>query len=670
MKVTYNWLKDFVDCTLTPGEAADRLTMAGLEVESAEVKDGDTVFTIEVTSNRPDWLSVQGIARELAAVTGRRLKLPRYGRVAEGKEKAGIVIEDKKDCPLYTARIVRGIRAGQGSGWMRKRLEMVGVRPVNNIVDITNYVLFELGEPLHAFDLDKLTLPIVIRRARKGEKIVAIDGKEYALDPGILVIADASRPVAIAGVMGGKDTEVTGSTRNVLLEAAIFDPVLIRRGRQKLGLQSEASYRFERGIDPCSPETASVRAGQLMKEIAGGELAGASSSGSAKEKARAVILDAGGTAAVLGADIAPAAIKRLLMSLGFAVALKGKKMLSVGVPSFRRDVKAAIDLVEEVARIHGYEAIPSRLPAMAMQPIQKPSPAVIVKETMRGQGLDEVLTYSLADRRSVAGLCRDDELVEVANPLSSEQEILRPMLMPSLARCVAYNLNQRRPNVAIFEVAKTYAKPDRENNVLGIALSGTFSRWFGPQAGNLQYKAGFLNLKGIVDTLLFRLGICVEERAYAYADGNTVLLRVKGIDAGMLKKLSAKGKELFDIKDKDVFLAEIALDRLLPLAPAGKKYKEFPRLPSISRDITLELKKGTAVGAICAAAVAASRGRDLLIEAAFLDRYEKNLPPGIERITITCMYSAKNRTLTEAEISPVHAAVIEKLTSEFCARQA
>ncbi|MGE5308518.1 MAG: phenylalanine--tRNA ligase subunit beta, partial [Deltaproteobacteria bacterium] len=645
-----------------------KLTMAGLEVEAIEGKDGDFVYSIEVTSNRPDWLSILGIAREAAAITGKQLKVPSVPSFKlANKEPFEIKIEDKKDCPLYTGRLIRGIRGGFAPEWMRKRLELVGVRPVNNIVDITNYVLFELGEPLHAFDLDKLEGGIIVRRARAGEKMTAIDGKEYTLDPGVLVIADSKKPVAIAGVMGGKDTEVTASTKNVLLEAALFDPVLVRRGRQKLGLASEASYRFERGIDPQAPDEASRRAVQLILEIAGGSLTGEKSAGSSAEKTHAIALDTEKTCRVLGACISPAEIKQILTRLGFCVKPKGGKMLSVEAPSFRRDVKSDVDLIEEVARIYGFEEIPSCLPAMAMQVVPPPSLIPAIKGALAAQGLDEVLTYSLIDRKYGETICAGADLVEVAKPLSNEQEIMRPSLVPSLCRVVAYNLNQRREEVGIYEIARTYAKPDKEHNTLGIAVSGTFTKWLGPQGGSVSHKAGFLDLKGVVDAVLRSLGISENERVFAYADNGIIInLSVKDQPAGVLRKLSQKEQDLFEIKDRDVFCAELSLDRLLPLATRERIFKPFSKFPSIVRDVTLELSADIPVEKILACAKRSGKG--LMQEARFIDYYDKNLPKGTKRITISMVYSAPDRTLTEAEISPVNTSVIEALKAEFSAK--
>ena len=300
--------------------------MAGLEVVSLEEKDGDFVFEIEITSNRPDWLSVLGIAREVAAITGKKLKKSQNSKaithqrspIATGvnlqaKEKFEIEIENKKDCPLYTARILRNVKVGPSPAWLRDRLELVGVRSVNNVVDITNYVLFEQGEPLHAFDLDKLTPgPVIIRRAREGESLVSLDGQARKLTPDTLVIADRLRPVAVAGVMGGKETEVTEATVNVLLEAAIFDPALVRRGRQKLGMASDASYRFERGIDPESVESASLRCTQLISEIGSARLTAGKSCGSVVSKTKSIELRTEDIRRHLGIDIPAGRVKGIL----------------------------------------------------------------------------------------------------------------------------------------------------------------------------------------------------------------------------------------------------------------------------------------------------------------------------------------------------------------------
>jgi len=319
MKVTYNWLKDFVEIKIPPELVAEKLTMAGLEVTALTAKDKDYVFEVEVTANRADCLSVVGIARELAAVTGKKLAIATKSeghQVTSCKARPfSIQIEDKKDCPLYIARIIKDVKVGLSPEWLRKRLELIGCRSINNIVDTTNYVLFTWGEPLHAFDLDRLSSDtVIVRRAKKEEKIVIIDGQEKTLDPDTLVIADKEKPLAIAGIMGGQDTEVTGATKNILLEAAVFNPVILRRSRRALGLESEAAYRFERGIDLGVVENASWQAAKYLQELASGECILVKSAGAPKIKPKSISLGISNVRKILGFNIAPARIKKILCS--------------------------------------------------------------------------------------------------------------------------------------------------------------------------------------------------------------------------------------------------------------------------------------------------------------------------------------------------------------------
>jgi phenylalanyl-tRNA synthetase beta chain len=669
MKVTYNWLKDFVDIKVEPEELARRLTMSGSEVTSLEAKGDDFVFEIEITSNRPDCLSIIGIAREVAAITNVTLKAPNAKPKPKAKKASGdfaIKIEAKKDCSLYTARIIKGVKVGPSPAWLTKRLELVGCRCVNNIVDITNYVLFELGEPLHAFDLDALGgNTIIVRRSRQGEKLVSIDAEARTLSPEILVIADQEKPVAIAGVMGGKDTEVSGNTRNILLEAAVFDPLVVRRSRQKLGIQSEAAYRFERGIDPGIVEVASTRAAELIRGVCGGDFVLTKSAGLAKTIQRKVSVGVKRINKNLGVNISPAKIKQILSGLGFKVGAQTKKVFSVGIPSFRQDVKAEIDLIEEIARVFGYENIPTTLPKVTLQTKTKDINDLIslVKKILVGLGLNEAITYSLIDRDWLKGFWdRENCLIEILNPLSKEQEILRPLLMASLCRCVAYNLRQKQPQVNIFEIAKTYVKSEQEKYVLGVALCGTKSWWFGPQQGHLQEEAGFLHLKGILQELFLRLGILEKEYRFAGSlDEFTVYLNNNKI--GVLKRLGREILEQLEIKNKEVFALEIGLDGISSCTRLKKEVRLPQKYPGIIRDITLELKEDISVEQILSKA--AQLGGDLLSEVKFKAYYDKNVPAGFKRITISCQYCSKERTLTEAEINPLQEILIRGLKEEF-----
>ncbi len=693
MKVTYNWLKEFVDIKIPAGELAEKLTMAGLEVKAVEGRSKDFVFEIEITSNRPDWVSVIGVAREVAALTGKKLKkMPGHyaqaytdasdsaGRKAarpQGKEKISIQIEDKKDCPLYTARIIRNVKVKPSPQWLRDRLELVGLRSVNNVVDVTNYVLFELGEPLHAFDLDKLSGPeIAVRRSKNGESLVTIDGQARKLDGDIMVIADKEKPVAIAGVMGGKDTEVGPETKNILLEAAIFDPVVVRRGRQKLGMASDAAYRFERGIDPEIVELASAKAASLIAELCSGDQAGAGSSGFAPRKALKIAFSLSSIKKNLGIDIPAAKARNILSCLGFETEAKAKSELVVRVPSWRLDVKEGVDLVEELARIYGFENIPSTLASAVLKNQKERSRdhLALVKDMLVGLGLNEVVTYSLVEKKSLEGFWDKPEgLIEVSNPLSLEQEVMRPVLAPSLAARVAYNLRQQNPGVRIFEIAKTYILDSghiREKYVLALALCGADSRWLGPKTGHLQDEPGFLHLKGIIETVLSRLGIDIGKSKYRFISANEIEVFWAEEKIGLLKKLPGKTLEALDIKHKDVFVAEFALEeKISPLIRAEKKFQSalVPRYPGIVRDITLPVKSEVRFEDIAAAIYAAKQ--NLLAEAEFKDVYEgEKVPAGFKRITVSCKYRCDQRTLTEEEISPIHEQIVKALQERFPAK--
>jgi phenylalanyl-tRNA synthetase beta chain len=686
MKVTYNWLKDFVEIKLAPKVLAEKLTMSGLEVTSLEQKEGDFVFEIEVTSNRADCLSVIGIAREVAAITdskyraysverraySQNLNAIRYPLSAKSSQQLSLRIENKKDCPLYTAKIIREVKVGPSPEWLRKRLELIGCRSVNNIVDITNYILFTWGEPLHAFDLDKLKGDsITVRRAKNAEEIITIDAQPRKLSPEILVIADERKPVALAGIMGGKDTEVTAATKNILLEAAIFNPIIIRRGRQKLGVQSDSSYRFERGIDSQIVEKASSQAVGLIQELTGGVCVLAKSSGQPKIKRKSINLEVARVNKILGTNIASSKIKKILNSLEFKTKTKAKNSFRVEIPSHRPDIDLEIDLIEEIARISSYEFIPKTIPAVRPQ-VTADEPRTLVsgiKNMLIGLGLQEVITYGLTDKDLLRsfGERQTDEVIEILNPLSKEQEVLRPQLIPSLVRCVADNLNQKQEYVNIFEMAKVFsqakAAPQEELH-LGIALCGAKSLLLAQ--GLIKDAAGLLHLKGIFEVLFTRLG--VRDYNFKATDNPSRIDVCAGKEKiGFLAKLDKEILDSLDIKNKEVFVAELYLERLLPYAELNKKFVHLPLYPGISRDISLILKEEIPVGDILEAIQ--EKGRPLLKEAKVVDYYKgKQIPSGFKGLTLSCLYRREERTLIEAEINPVHSLVCTLLKERFGAQ--
>ncbi len=669
MKVTYNWLKDFVDIRIPAQRLAKMLTMAGLEVTSLEEKDGDFVFELEITSNRPDWLSIIGIAREVAAITGKKLRFDTHrSRPASSFQypvsKFEIKLESKRDCPLYIARIIKGVKVGPSPEWLKKRLELVGLRSINNIVDITNYVLIETGQPLHTFDLDKINDgAIFVRRAKDSEKIVTIDGKQHNLNSGILVITDSQRPVAIAGIMGGLESEVGVKTKDILLEAAVFDPITTRRASRKLGLSSESSYRFERGVDCQAVALASMRAAGLILKLAGGRLILSKSTTKPKAKKTTIILKTEEVNRILGTKYVSGQIKKILISLGFSVKRQSGNF-KVETPSFRSDVNQPIDLIEEIARISGYENIPTKLPKIIPQ--ENRDAALIwervraVRDILISQGASEVITYSLINKSPAYELgFPDAQLISIANPLTSQQEILRPSLIFGLVSCIEYNLNQKQKDIRIFEISKRFQN-GQERLSLGLACSGK--------------EFNLLHIKGMLELLLKRLGIA----EFKFVTGGcehpffqkdvSLLLMLNGkicADLGMVKP---EILERFDIKDL-VFAAEVDLESVFPeIEKAQKRYIPIPLFPEVTRDISAILKQEIPVGNVIDRV--RTSGIPYLVELNFKEFYlGKQIPAGHKGVTLSCVYRAEDHTLTTEEAENAHRKVLDILRSEFSAQQ-
>ncbi len=673
MKVTYRWLKDFVDIRLSPVKLADKLTMAGLEVVGLEKKDGDFVLEIEITSNRPDWLSIIGVAREVSAITGAKLKKLKLqsalaSACAGGSWPLAVTVANKQDCPFYSARIISNLKVKPSPSWLVKRLEALGCRPVNNVVDITNYYLFELGHPLHAFDLDKLCQKsILVRRAKVDEKIITLDGQTRVLSPETLVIADLQQAIAIAGIMGGQQTEVTDKTCNILLESAVFNPVLIRRAKQKLGISSESAYRFERGVNCQAALQASAAAQELIVKLACGRSAGSRSFGKINILPTVIQLDLVYLNKTLGTDISRHCVKQILSRLGCQVKMKSKNLLTVQAPSFRPDLKLPVDLVEEVARIHGYSEIPQTIPAI------KPKREILdqrdivgnIKNILSGLGLDEAITYSLVDRELLekSGLVLPADPVEILNPLSKEQAVLRPALLPSLMRVLAHNLDHQQDQISIFEIANVFSgrlKTVCEELRLGIALCGTKSSF--TQQGLVRDEITLLHLKGIIETLLARLGF--KNLDWSPQPDNKINIIIDQQPIGFMLDINPQVTSAFDIKNRRVFLAQINLDQLFKIIDLKKRFSELPKYPGITRDISFVINENILVQELLRAIE--GKGAPLLSQARIVDYYQgKQIPAGSRGLTVSCVYRLAERTLTEEEVAPVHNNICSLLKERF-----
>jgi len=675
MKITYNWLKEYCDIKIPPERLAHMLTMAGSEVKTIDKAGTDHVFEIEITPNRADCLSAIGIAREIAAITGKKLKVKPSAislqPSAKGK-KIPIEIRDKKLCPRYSGRVITGAKVADAPAWMQERLKALDLRPVNNIVDITNFCLFETGQPMHAFDLDKIRgSQIIVRRAAKGEKITTIDGIERKLSEDTLIIADEKRPIAIAGVMGGLDTEVNASTKNILLESAYFDPISVRRTSRKLGLRSESSYRFERGVDLEAVVVASDRATVLIGEAAGGAAGPLTDTGRKKAKTNSISFDVTRSSRLLGVDISSAAAKAIFKSLGLGATGSGNA-LKVTIPSFRPDLKNEADLDEEAARIYGYEKIPTTIPRMVNQPRRKDFSRTVqekIREVLIAGGLTEVVTHSLISRDSLKRFSPDETgAIEIVNPLSAEQEMMRPTLFPGMLNSILWNLNRKVANLKLFELGNVYFKKNQEfleRLHLAIALSGEV-------AENWRQKGreDFFRLKGAVEVLLKRLGVSgvefICEEAPYLSTAETAVIKIAGERVGVAGKLASALLDRFDIS-QEVYAADLDMDAVLRHISLKKQYEPMPKFPAITRDVSVLLDRAVPSSAVVSAIK--ETGIPSLVDIRIFDEYHgKQIPKDKKSLSLSMLYRDNSRTLTDQEAEQSHSKVKELLTTKFAAQ--
>ncbi|MFH1093641.1 MAG: phenylalanine--tRNA ligase subunit beta [Candidatus Omnitrophota bacterium] len=678
MKISLSWLKKYVDVKITPHKLAEKLTSAGLEVGGMEKAGADTIFDIEITSNRPDWLSFLGIAREVAAVSGiKNIIIPKTLPLkvkASMKKPFSIEIKDTKACPRYIGRLIRDVNIRESEPWMKTAIESLGARTINNGADITNYCLYETGQPMHVFDFDKIEgARIIVRWAQKGETIVTLDGVKREMDESILVIADSVKPIAIAGIMGGIDTEVSVSTKNILLESAYFDPVTIRRASRKLGLSTESNYRFERKVDNENVLFASCRAAYLYKEICGGNT---------DEPFLDVNYIKGGTRIIqlkienferlIGMKIAVTRIKSILLSLGFTVSPgKGKETLSVTVPSFRDDVSLEEDLIEEVARIEGFDKIEEVMPPIKAHIDAAYTDSYMTKAKMRrlllAQGINEIVTITLLSTRSLDDAMIDGQnRAQVVNPLSAEQEALRTSLLPSVLKVINTNLNRKIKQVRVFEIGSIYERIKNkfsQTEFASIALTGTsFQNW-----KDHSRKITFYDLKGVIESLLDSFGIDdykIENKKLDYfSPGLSAVIMVNGQVVAELGKICKKVCKNFDITD-EVFFAQVKVEFLC--ANRKKEYYFTPvaRYPSVVRDIALVVKNNITAGE--AMDIIKETCGVLAVKTELFDVYTGDqVPEDCKSLAFSIEYQSHDATLTEEQVNLVHSKVQNELLARL-----
>ena len=639
----------------------------------------DVILDVSVYANRPDCMSVIGIAREIAALTGNQLRLPAldYEELAVPiTERTSVTVEDQERCPRYTAALLEGVRIGKSPLWMQLRLLAAGMRPINNVVDITNYVMLETGQPLHAFDFARLAEGrLVIRTARPGEEIVTLDGERRALTPEMLVICDAHSPKCIAGIMGGEDSEVTDQTTTILLESANFSPLSVRRTSRALGLSSESSSRFEKGIDPQGTILASRRALHLLQRLAGAQIYAGHIDVDAADGQRTVIdFELREVKRLLGTAVPRQDVIRILRSLEFGIEEPSPDLLRVTVPSHRRDVELPADLVEEVVRIWGLENIPSTLPpdrASSGGQSQRLALVAHLREVLVGAGLQEALSYSFGRPDCYQRLQRAEEpMIRLQNPISEDLSVLRLSLLPGLLEAVGLNASRQQERAALFEIGAVYlpemplVQQPREELRLGLIL------WGRRTAVNWAMDDGefdFYDLKGLVELLLPWSELDWSRGTDpSFHPGRQMSLHYAGSAIGVFGELHPQVLRNYKVPGR-AYAAEFRLEELLPLFKQTPYFKPLPRFPAVDRDLAVVVDAGQPVGEMLAAL--RELAGDLLQVLTVFDVYAgPPIPAGKKSVAFAFRFQG-DRTLTDAEINAIMERCLQGLRERFGAER-
>jgi phenylalanyl-tRNA synthetase beta chain len=689
MRLLVSWVREFVDVTSAPAEIAEKLGLRGFEVASIEpLGENDAVIDFEVTANRPDCLGVLGLARELSATynvplrqpsdeTGARIAL---APVTHGEsERLKVTIEEPELCPRYAAAVAE-VTPTVTPPWMAARLHAAGVRPISPFVDITNYVLIELGHPMHAFDLAVLANnELRVRRAKKGERIKTLDAVERALDPEMLVIADGRRPQAVAGVMGGKDSEVSGPTRTVAFESACFQPASVRRTGKRLQLKTEASARFERGADVSMPVVALQRALALMQQIGAGRLIGPIIDRyPIPRQMRTIHLRRERLARLLGLHVPDSEVTRILGRLGLTVAGAADGW-DVKAPTFRVDLLREVDLIEEVGRHYGFDKLEPSFPKMVAA-APAPDPRIprdqLVRRAISAAGLSEAVTMGLIEQSAARLFVTDADastIVEIANPLSAKFDTLRPSLLAGLVDSVAHNRRHGIRDVALYEIGARFSSTDGETRAVAVAWTGLAEpqHWSGSAR-----DVDFFDVKGLVERLgsVLNVGVAFQPIVLPFlVEGQSASVVSGKAPIGIVGRLAPAVVDQRGAPRQDsIYVAELSLDLIATLPRDGDgSVQALPRHPSVVRDLSIvvadtlpaEIISGT-IQAASAAGPAPLRG------ATFFDRYVgKGVPAGHVSLSVRLSFQAADRTLTDGDVQQSVDKILAALVKEHGAVQ-
>ena len=684
MLISYNWLRELTETKLTPQALRERLTMVSLAIDAVESHGDDSVLDVEVASNRPDCLSHVGIAREVAVIEKGRVQSPASKPLkTEGKssELISVEIKDPDLCPRYAARLVRGVKIGPSPDWLVKRLETIGQRPINNVADITNYVLHELGQPLHAFDFHKLAGPrIVVRRATAGEKLRTLDGVDRVLTDDMLVIADAEKPVALAGIMGGEDSEISASTTDVLIESAYFEPNSVRRTARRLGMDTEASRRFERGADRENALRAQQRCVELICELAGG-LATEDAIDVYPEPfvPRVITFRPARVKELTSLEVERDEMVRILNGLGFASDYIPLEKFTVEVPSWRIDVEQEADLVEEVARHSGYDKIASELPPTNIPGEYQPTEMKqrSLRRVLNGFGYDEAITFSFIGREDaidVIPALRDQGQAELENPIIEGASWMRPTLLAGLLNSLRHNLNHGIRDVRLFEIGRVFGV-SREGELpqepLALAMIATGAAVEENKA-QADRELDFYDLKGALEGAVNAMNLSplvftTTSAKHLRAGQAALIKRADGVEIGTIGRLSEPVASAYKFR-QPVYVMELDLGSLMSGPATLIQYTPLPRYPSVMRDISLLLNRSVPLDEILSAVRSkhVADCRSVMLVGTFAGA---NIPPSKRSVTLRLEYRSDERTLRDEEVEERHSQITSSLLQTFAAEQ-
>ncbi len=666
MLLSYKWLRELTGTHLSPQELADALTKAGLNVEEVNPIGDDFALNADITTNRPDWLCHLGVAHEIAAASGGTVMKPVVKLNETGPDVntlSGVTVLPGAEgyCPRYTLRVLRGVKVGPSPAWLQNRLVAIGQRPINNIVDVTNLVCFEMNQPLHAFDMDKLAEGrIVLRPAVKGEIFDAITGERSPLEPDMLCIADAAKTVALAGVKGGANTEVDLNTRNVLLESAWFQPAGVRRASRRTRMASESSYRYERGIDPGMTARASARAISLMQELAGGELAaGVVDTNPSFGLPWQVTMRYARCNRLLGMEVRPDEVLGAFTGLGLKPVKQDALSITLEVPSFRQDLKREVDLIEEVIRLIGYDRIPEKITMPLALAHELPLTAALraIRRTLTGLGYHECITDAFVPEEWGRGYASGAMPYVIRNPINAERPVLRTALAPSLLE--VRRTNRSAPEGRFFELGRVYRQGDGAGPVEENRLAILDDRGGEYVRGAVEACVRALNVTGAVE-------VRTDASLPGLAEGTDGVLALDGRNFAFFGAASREEVKRFDLPQAPA-LAEASVDFLAGLPKAARRYRPLARFPGVRRDISLSLPEEVRWRQI---EEVAKTSASLLDNIAFESLYRgKGLKPGMKALAFSMQLRSPERSLTDEEANAIRDQVVKALLEAFPAAE-